>query len=77
MDFLNVTDPFQNIGDVINASFLYIQFLCGLVDIKDKIFLRLDEGDETFGQNTESVLSFATAFQGCFSITFRGLVRGN
>jgi hypothetical protein len=48
MDLLNVTDTLQDVGDVIDPSFLNSEFAGGFVDVEHEIVPAFNKSDEAF-----------------------------
>ena len=50
LKFLYVIDAFEDVGDVINSSFLYFKFVDSFVKVDSVVLALLDEFDELFGE---------------------------
>jgi hypothetical protein len=61
-DFVDEADAFENVGDVVNSSFLYIEVQHGLIQVKCLLRCVLKQVNELLGQLDKTILFAALAF---------------
>ena len=73
--FLDVIDALQNIGDIVDSSFLDFQLLYCHVEVDGGVVAAFDEVDEFFGEDGEGViLATSSAFFLLFAVPAHLLV---
>jgi hypothetical protein len=51
VDFLDVADALEDVGDVVDSSFLHVEFIDGVVEVDGGLFACFYEFDEFFGED--------------------------
>lgn len=59
VDFLDIPDALQDVGDVVDPAFLHAQLPGCFVDVKHEIVLAFDEPNEALGQQRQRVLALS------------------
>lgn len=85
VDFFDIADALEDVGDVVDPALLHAQFSGCFVDVEHEVVLAFDEPDEALGQQGQRVLAFSLLlflalflFPDCllFFLSLRGVAGG-